>query len=522
MVRRRNRSSPTQAQRELVGELIGQHRTAAKISLKRLAHDARLTSAYLSYVERGKRGFTDDTLLSISAALQLRRSDEVALLRAAGSVDGAAAFEDDQSPDWGSKLQALLQRANALATPTQRALLLSEIERVVNRHTSKTAEVTKALIPIAGWHVHLLSPAAIRRMIESIIEEGEAAGISRFGIVMPQSFSSAFVKDLAGAHGKSTFHPIVQDLSRLGIGPAIQAGQDFIDDEAFVLALPDIQFRRDERAAILAGLKSRYAKRARSILATRKTTGLRFIRKGAVITANVADDDDAQLLTIERIHYGHVGHNQYYALGRYILTSSVFDVIRSVPPDDDGFVRLGAVLERLLERETIYAVNFSQKNFYSVTLSQELMNEIIDNLTGNFNETQIIAALDALGVQVAPWGRDAVALQQLLDLLEPLHDKTGLEILAKMSAQLSELARCLQGQGSPFIFWILCFRGINEAVSVCAAPAASKTLRKKMADESRNRIRRILDFAEQGHKNQVSEELSQWWGSLEDIVRRLK
>jgi transcriptional regulator with XRE-family HTH domain/dTDP-glucose pyrophosphorylase len=510
-------------QKKSVGSLIKEHREAAKMSLKQLAKGAGLTSAYLSYLERGKRGFTDETLLSISIALQLRRKDQNALLGAGGLLDGVSLLKDDpeQSAEWHYKLKQLFGRAEALVnTARHRDFLLSAIEKVVERHTKPTDAIEKVLIPIATWHVHLLSNDAISRMVGGIVAEGKAAGISSFGIVMPPNLSSTFVNAIARAHDGATILPIAHDPSRLGLGPAIQAGQDFIGNEAFAVALPDIQFNPDDPVAVLALLKSVYAKRRQSVLATRKATGLRFIRKGAVIAAENADSDDADVRNVTQIHYGQAGHGDYYVLGRYILTSSIFEVIRSTPPEDDGFVRLGAVLEQLLEREPICAVDLSDTSCYS--LSQELMDEIINKLTEPFDETQMLAALDALGVQVIPWGRDAQALTQLLSLLEPLREATDSMILSSIPTQLGEMTRFLSqfGSASPYIFWRMCFKGINQAISVCSAPPAPhKTLAAKVADHSRKRIALIVQFAEEGSKSLVSEQMWEWWNALEQLVR---
>lgn len=521
---RRDRARADDDRRKIVGARLRDLRGGRHLTLKDVAEKTSLTPAYISYLEKGERGFRLNTLLALCDALGVSRMEQATLLSQAGFTPLSTSPSTESAHHvWSEGLSRVLKQAATLVdTPARQTAFLSDVARLLQRHRRLNATVRKVLVPIGGWHVHLLSIQSIRTMVEGVVEEADAAKIRAFGIVAPQSLPKSLVADLRRAHPESTFHPIEQDPSSLGLGPSISAGKAFLgEDSAFAVALPDIQLKPDERSSLLKRLVSVYEARRCSVLAVRRATRHRYVRKGAVV--RLSDESSNDVRPITAIEYRELSPpnyaSEYYAFGRYVLTEGVFDVLAGVAPDNDGFIRLGAVVDKLLERETVHGVVFESTEFYSFALPQELLKAIVDNLTSDRNEEKLIATLDALSVQIAPWGQDASTFDYLIETLATIPDKPDAELLATLSAKLGALAEHLRARPFPFNFWASCIASIIQDLSLPRNDDSDEE--RVRISECRKHVTHILDFAEQGHKTRISQELWRWQSTFEK-ARRLR
>ena len=101
---------------ELLGSLLRAQRTAAGLSLRRLAELTSVSNAYLSQLERGQHEPSLSVLRAITDALDVPLGP---LLARAGLLDAPAQGE----PPWTPSAEAAILQDQALTEPQRLALL---------------------------------------------------------------------------------------------------------------------------------------------------------------------------------------------------------------------------------------------------------------------------------------------------------------------------------------------------------------------------------------------------------------
>lgn len=87
---------PTPPLRVLLGHVLRRHRVAQRRTLADVARDARVSTQYLSELERGRKEASSEVLAALCRALRLDLTDllaevrdDVLVLRSTGAVEGS-------------------------------------------------------------------------------------------------------------------------------------------------------------------------------------------------------------------------------------------------------------------------------------------------------------------------------------------------------------------------------------------------------------------------------------------------
>lgn len=199
-------------------------------------------------------------------------------------------------------------------------------------------QIRKAVIPAAGYGTRFLPvtkaipkemiPIVDKPVIQYIVEEALQSGIEEILIItghgkraIEDHFDTNIDLELQlRQQGKDQLLHLVQDISSInvhyirqkhmrGLGDAIRCAESFIDNEPFAVLLGDDVIYNPEKPAV--------------------------------------DEAPSRLA----------------ALGRYILTPDIFEILRRVQPGKGGEIQLTDALRLMADREAVYAYTFSGRSY---------------------------------------------------------------------------------------------------------------------------------------------------------------
>jgi UTP--glucose-1-phosphate uridylyltransferase len=256
-------------------------------------------------------------------------------------------------------------------------------------------KIRKAVFPAAGLGTRFLPatksqpkemlPLVDKPVIQYVIEEAIASGIETIIIVtgrgknaIEDHFDVSYeLERILESRGKTDLLEQVRAIARmvsisyvrqkeaLGLGHAILVAKPLVGDEPFAVLLGD-DIISSEVPCIQQMIKV-FEKFHSSVLATQIVDGPDISRYGVIKGSLVADgSDDGRVYSVEDLiekpPYSQAPSN-LAIIGRYILTSEVFDVLENTPPDPSGEIQLTNGLKRLLERQSVHAYRFEGKRY---------------------------------------------------------------------------------------------------------------------------------------------------------------
>ncbi|NLG53769.1 MAG: UTP--glucose-1-phosphate uridylyltransferase GalU [Clostridiales bacterium] len=251
-------------------------------------------------------------------------------------------------------------------------------------------KVKKAVIPVAGLGTRMLPatkvvpkemlPLIDKPGIQYIVEEAVASGIedilmitSRGKWTIEDHFDYApEIEEKLKAAGKEDELAMIRSLANIanitfvrqkelkGLGHAIWCARRFTGDEPFAVLLGD-----DVMCAEIPVLKQ-------LIDASDKfgasAVGVQYVGNediGKYCSLDVENIENNLYLVkslIEKPEPEQVMSN-FAILGRYVLTSGIYDVLGNLPPGYGGEIQLTDGLNKLCAREKMLAVEFSGKRY---------------------------------------------------------------------------------------------------------------------------------------------------------------
>ena len=251
--------------------------------------------------------------------------------------------------------------------------------------------IRKAVIPAAGYGTRFLPvtkaipkemiPIVDKPVIQYIVEEALQSGIEEILIItghgkraIEDHFDTNIDLELQlRQQGKDQLLHLVQDISSInihyirqkhmrGLGDAIRCAKSFIDNEPFAVLLGDDVVYNPEQPA-LKQMMDAFSRLGATMLGCQEVPQELVSRYG--IVQGQPTDDDRVVKLIDMVEKPAVDEapSRLAALGRYILTPDIFEILRRVQPGKGGEIQLTDALRLMADREAVYAYTFSGRSY---------------------------------------------------------------------------------------------------------------------------------------------------------------
>lgn len=253
-------------------------------------------------------------------------------------------------------------------------------------------KIRKAVIPAAGFGTRFLPetkampkemlPIVDKPTIQYIVEEIKASGIDQILIISGHAKraiedhfdSSPELEQHLYESGKMDLLREVRKVASVkihytrqqymrGLGDAILCAKDFIDSEPFGVILGDDVVYNANGEPALRQLMDQYEKTGGTVI------GCQVVKPEQVSSYGIVDGvktDDPNLLKVkDMIEKPSVEEapSRFAALGRYVITPEVFDVLEQTKPGKGGEIQLTDALRVMAHNGSVYAYNFTGKRY---------------------------------------------------------------------------------------------------------------------------------------------------------------
>lgn len=253
-------------------------------------------------------------------------------------------------------------------------------------------KIRKAVIPAAGFGTRFLPetkampkemlPIVDKPTIQYIVEEIKASGIDQILIISGHAKraiedhfdSSPELEQHLYESGKMDLLREVRKVASVkihytrqqymrGLGDAILCAKDFIDGEPFGVILGDDVVYNANGEPALRQLMDQYEKTGGTVI------GYQVVKPEQVSSYGIVDGvktDDPNLLKVkDMIEKPSVEEapSRFAALGRYVITPEVFDVLEQTKPGKGGEIQLTDALRVMAHNGSVYAYNFTGKRY---------------------------------------------------------------------------------------------------------------------------------------------------------------
>jgi UTP--glucose-1-phosphate uridylyltransferase len=251
-------------------------------------------------------------------------------------------------------------------------------------------KVRKAVIPAAGLGTRFLPatksqpkemlPIVDKPTLQYIIEEAVQSGIEEILIVTGRSkksiedhFDRSIELELElEQKGKTEMLKMVQDISNMvdiyfirqkepkGLGDAIYCAKSFVGNEPFAVLLGDDIV--DSQDPCLKQLIRVYNEYNTSILGVQEVAKEDTDKYGILDVKYIEDRVYKVNDMVEKPKVEEAPSN-IAILGRYIITSDIFEILEKQAPGKGGEIQLTDALKTLAKYEAIYAYNFEGRRY---------------------------------------------------------------------------------------------------------------------------------------------------------------
>ena len=253
-------------------------------------------------------------------------------------------------------------------------------------------KIRKAVIPAAGFGTRFLPetkampkemlPIVDKPTIQYIVEEIKASGIDQILIISGHAKraiedhfdSSPELEQHLYESGKMDLLREVRKVASVkihytrqqymrGLGDAILCAKDFIAGEPFGVILGDDVVYNANGEPALRQLMDQYEKTGGTVI------GCQVVKPEQVSSYGIVDGvktDDPNLLKVkDMIEKPSVEEapSRFAALGRYVITPEVFDVLEQTKPGKGGEIQLTDALRVMAHNGSVYAYNFTGKRY---------------------------------------------------------------------------------------------------------------------------------------------------------------
>ncbi|HBK28037.1 MAG TPA: UTP--glucose-1-phosphate uridylyltransferase [Dialister sp.] len=252
--------------------------------------------------------------------------------------------------------------------------------------------IRKAVIPAAGFGTRFLPetkampkemlPIVDKPTIQYIVEEIRASGIEQILIISGHAKraiedhfdSSPELEEHLYESGKMDLLKEVRKVASVkihytrqqymrGLGDAILCAKEFMDGEPFGVILGDDVVYNGTGEPALKQLMDQYEKTGGTVI------GCQIVPKEQVSSYGIVDGEataDPNLVRVrDMVEKPAVEEapSQFAALGRYVITPDVFEVLEQTKPGKGGEIQLTDALRVMAHHQKVFAYNFTGKRY---------------------------------------------------------------------------------------------------------------------------------------------------------------
>jgi UTP--glucose-1-phosphate uridylyltransferase len=252
-------------------------------------------------------------------------------------------------------------------------------------------KVRKAVIPAAGLGTRFLPatkaqpkemlPIVDKPAIQYVVEEAVRAGLTDILIITGRGkhaivdhFDRSFelehflevkgkfdeLKQMREISDMATIHYIRQ-RDPLGLGHAVAAAEGHVGGEPFAVLLgDDLIVESNPLLQEMLGVHDRYG---RSVLAAMEVSREEISLYGCIEPEVVEDEHLARVRSIVEKPAADEAPSNLAAIGRYVLTPEIFDVLARTQPGVGGELQLTDAINQLAQEQAVYAYVFEGGRF---------------------------------------------------------------------------------------------------------------------------------------------------------------
>ena len=251
--------------------------------------------------------------------------------------------------------------------------------------------IHKCLFPVAGYGTRFLPatksspkemlPVVNKPLIEYAVQEAVDAGLTRIGFVtgrgkrtIEDHFDKNYeLEDQIRGTGKEDLIQPTRDLIQAcefsytrqkemkGLGHAVLTGETLIGDEPFAVVLAD-DLCITEGDGVLTQMVKLFRQFRCSVIAVEEVPDDQIHQYGVVAGEPLKDGVYRITDMIEKPSPEEAPSN-LGIIGRYILTSDIFDILRATPPGKNGELQITDELNRQAKDGCVLAFRFKGKRF---------------------------------------------------------------------------------------------------------------------------------------------------------------
>lgn len=253
-------------------------------------------------------------------------------------------------------------------------------------------KIRKAVIPAAGFGTRFLPetkampkemlPIVDKPTIQYIVEEILDSGIDEILIVsghakraIEDHFDSApELEQHLFEHNKLKLLEEVRKVANIkvhyirqqhmrGLGDAILCAKDFTDGEPFGVILGDDLVYNGDKTPALGQLLDQYYKTGGTIVGC-QLVEREPVSSYGIIKGNLTENSDLVLVEdmVEKPKIEEAP-SRLAALGRYVITPDVFEILEHTKPGKGGEIQLTDALRIMAHNGNVYAYNFKGKRY---------------------------------------------------------------------------------------------------------------------------------------------------------------
>ena len=250
-------------------------------------------------------------------------------------------------------------------------------------------KVKKAVFPVAGFGTRFLPatkampkellPIVDKPLIQYAVEEAIAAGIDTLIFVTGRNKRAIedhfdvnkelelalrskgkneqadMVRNIVPPHVECIF---VRQAEQLGLGHAVLCAERAVAGEPFAVLLAD-DFLTDYAPGVTADLVGAFEKTGNSQLSVMQVDEAYISQYGVIIPSS---DGHGVLGVVEKPRQDEAPSN-LASIGRYILTSDIFDLLRTLPAGSGGEIQLADALNLHAKDGSLEAIELKGKRF---------------------------------------------------------------------------------------------------------------------------------------------------------------
>lgn len=251
--------------------------------------------------------------------------------------------------------------------------------------------IRKAVIPAAGFGTTFLPmtkaipkemlPIVDKPVIQYVVEEALQSGIEEILII--SGHGKRAIEDyfdtnvdlelLLKQQGKTSLLNMVQNISQInvhyirqkhmrGLGDAILCAKSFVDDEPFAVLLGD-DIVYNEKIPALRQLLEVYRHVGASVLGCQTVDEKEVSAYGIVDGVPTECPDLLRVVDMVEKPAPEQAPSLIAAMGRYIFTPDIFEILQRVPAEANGKIQLTDAIKIMAHRETVYAYTFQGKRY---------------------------------------------------------------------------------------------------------------------------------------------------------------